>query len=74
MKSRNGVVVVDLLITLVVFIALVFILRSHVPGHTPTVVLAVSMFTASCVTAVFWLAMQMFKSVLAHQREKKDGE
>ena len=72
MKSRQGAVVLDILITLVVFVALVLIIRSHVPGGTAMVVLAFSMFTSSCVTAVFWLAMQMFKSVLKHQREKPD--
>jgi predicted exporter len=74
MKSRQGAIAVDLLITLVVFVAMVFVLRSHVPSETPMVILAVSAFTSACVTAVFWLAMQMFKAVLSHQREKTDGD
>jgi len=74
MKSRQGAVAIDLLITLVVFIGMVYVLRSHVPSETPVVVLAVSAFTSACVTALFWLAMQMFKSVLSHQREKTDED
>ena len=74
MKSRQGAIAVDLLITLVVFVAMVFVFKSHVPSETPMVVLAVAAFTSACFTALFWLAMQMFKAVLTHQREKTDAE
>ena len=67
-------IALDLLITLVVFVAMIFVLRSHVPSETPAIVLAVSAFTSACFTALFWLAMQMFKAVLSHQREKTDKD
>lgn len=69
-RSKGGFVVLDLLLTLVVFVGMVFVLRSHVPSENPVTILAASIFTSSCFTAVFWLAWQMFKVVLAHQREK----
>ena len=72
--SRQGMIALDLLITLIVFVAMIFVLRSHVPSETPAVVLVVSVFTSSCITALFWLAMQMFKAVFSHQREKTDGD
>jgi len=71
MESQQGMVTLDLLITLVVFVALIFVFKPHVPGYSPMLVLAISAFTSSCVTAVFWLAMQMFKAVLKHQRESR---
>jgi membrane glycosyltransferase len=74
MKSRQGMIALDLLITLVVFVAMIFVLRSHVPSETPAIVLAVSAFTSACLTALFWLAMQMFKAVFSHQREKTDED
>jgi len=73
-KSRQGAIAIDLLITLVVFVALLFVFRSHVPGYSPMIVLAFSAFTSACVTALFWMAMQMFKAVLSHQREKADED
>ena len=70
--SRRGFIVLDLLITLAVFVFMVFVMKSHVPSENPGIILVVAMFTASCFTAVFWLALQMFKVVLAHQRDKSD--
>jgi len=67
-------IALDLLITLVVFVAMIFVLRSHVPSETPAIVLIVSAFTSSCITALFWLAMQMLKAVLVHQREKTNED
>ena len=67
-------IALDLLITLVVFVAMIFVLRSHVPSETPAIVLVVSAFTSACITALFWLAMQMFKAVFSHQREKTDRD
>lgn len=71
-RPKGGYVVLDLLLTLVVFVGMVFVLRSHVPSDNPGTILAASIFTSSCFTAVFWLAWQMFKVVLAHQREQSD--
>lgn len=71
-RSNKGFIVIDLLLVLIVFVGMTFVLRSHVPSENPGTVLAVAMFTSSCFTAVFWLALQMFKAVLAHQREDSD--
>lgn len=71
-RSNKGFVVIDLLLVLIVFIGMTFVMRSHVPSENPGTILAVAMFTSSCFTGVFWLALQMFKVVLAHQREDND--
>ena len=71
-RSKDGFIVLDLLITLAVFVFMVFVMKSHVPSENPGIIVVVPMFTASCFTAVFWLALQMFKAVLAHQRDKSD--
>ena len=73
-RSNKGFVVIDLLLVLIVFIGMTFVMRPHVPSENPGTILAVAMFTSSCFTAVFWLALQMFKVVLAHQREDSDEE
>jgi len=76
MKSRSnqGFIIVDLLLMLIVFVGMVFVLRSHVPSENPGIILAAAIFTSSCFTGVFWLALQMFKVVLAHQREDSEEE
>jgi hypothetical protein len=44
-------------------------LRSHVPSHDPKMIALWAGLTAACLTAVFWLAIQMFRVVLRAQRE-----
>jgi hypothetical protein len=46
------------------FFAFIFsILRSHVPSADPKIINLFAGLTASCMSGVFWLAIQMFRVV-----------
>jgi hypothetical protein len=66
---------VSLLVDLVLaggFFAIMFgILREHVPSQDIKVVVAWAGLTATCMTGVFWLALQMFRTVLRAQLAEK---
>jgi hypothetical protein len=47
------------------------ILRDHVPSEDIKVVVAWAGLTATCMTGVFWLALQMFRTVLRAQLAEK---
>jgi hypothetical protein len=59
--------VVDAGLTLAVFAFFTLVLRSHVPSFDPFNVWFWAAFGALCLTAVFWLALQMFRAVLRAQ-------
>jgi heme exporter protein D len=48
-----------------------WILRSHVPSNDPFFIWLWGAVTASCLAALFWLALQMFRVVLRAQLEAK---
>jgi hypothetical protein len=59
----------------IAFFALLFgRLRSHVPSHDPKMIALWAGLTAACLTAVFWLAVQMFRVVLRAQREARKSD
>ncbi|HTJ77824.1 MAG TPA: hypothetical protein VL357_02410 [Rariglobus sp.] len=54
------------------FFAVMFgLCRSHVPSDDIKVVIGWSALTATCMSGVFWLALQMFRVVLRAQRAEK---
>ncbi|MDD2764371.1 MAG: hypothetical protein PHE83_10395 [Opitutaceae bacterium] len=59
--------VLDTVLTLAVFVFFTWILRSHVPSNDPFYIWLWGAISASCLTAVFWLALQMFRAVLRAQ-------
>ncbi|MFA5057436.1 MAG: hypothetical protein WC485_04940 [Opitutaceae bacterium] len=59
--------ILDAVLTLAVFVFFTWILRSHVPSNDPFYIWLWGAITASCLTAVFWLALQMFRAVLRAQ-------
>ena len=61
--------VVDAALCLVVFAILFGLLRSHVASRDPGMIALWAGAGAVCMTAVFWLATQMFRVVLRAQRE-----
>ena len=63
--------VVDTVLCLAVFALLFGTLRSHVQSHDPKMIAFWAGLTAACMTAVFWLAVQMFRVVLRGQREAR---
>lgn len=60
---------IDVLLTLGVFALFTWIMSGHVPSNDPVDIWFWAAVTASCLTAVFWLALQMFRAVLRAQRE-----
>lgn len=63
--------IVDLVL-LVAFFAFMFgVLKSHVPSSDPKMINLWSALATSCLTGVFWLALQMFRVVLRAQRAAK---
>jgi hypothetical protein len=63
--------VVDTVLCVAFFALLFGLLRSHVPSHDPKMIALWAGLTAACLTAVFWLAVQMFRVVLRAQREAR---
>jgi hypothetical protein len=61
---------VDAIAVLGFFIAIFTLVRPHVPSVDPRMVILWSGLTAACLSGVFWLALQMFRVVLAAQRAR----
>ena len=54
---------------LVLFFAYLFsVLKSHVPSTNPKMIVLWAALAASCLTGVFWLALQMFRVVFRAYR------
>ncbi len=62
---------VDLILVGTFFAIMFCVLRSHVPSDDIRVVFAWSALTATCMSGVFWLVLQMFRVVLRAQRAEK---
>lgn len=62
---------VDAVLTLAVFTLFYEILQSHVPSRDPMMIHLWAAIAASCLTAVFWLAWQMVKTVYRFQRDSR---
>jgi hypothetical protein len=67
----RGSLIVDAVLMAAFFIFFFEILKSHVPAATPRWINIGAAYTASCLTGVFWLALQMFRVVLRFHRESK---
>lgn len=59
---------VDAILVGAFFIFMFFVLQSHVPSNDPTMIALWSALAASCLSGVFWLAVQMFRVVFRFQR------
>ena len=68
-RPSRGALALDAVLTIGVFAFFTGILRSHVPSSDPAQIWLWSAVTASCLAALFWLALQMFRVVLRGQRE-----
>jgi hypothetical protein len=69
--TDRAALALDALLTLAVFVFFTWILRSHVPSNDPFFIWLWAAITASCLAALFWLALQMFRVVLRAQLEAK---
>ena len=63
--------VVDAILCIAFFAFIFSLLRIHVPSNDPTMVALWAGLATSCMTGVFWLAVQMFRVVLRFQRQSR---
>jgi protein-S-isoprenylcysteine O-methyltransferase Ste14 len=59
---------VDLVLLVVFFAYMYSVLSTHVPSNDPGMIRLWGAISASCLTGVFWLALQMFRVTFAAQR------
>jgi hypothetical protein len=62
---------IDAVLLAAFFIYMYSVVSTHVTSNDPRMIRLWGALTASCLTAVFWLALQMFRMVLRAQRENK---
>jgi hypothetical protein len=67
----RGSLAVDAVLVVAFFTYMYGVVSTHVPSNDPGMIRLWGAITASCLTAVFWLALQMFRVVLRAQREGK---
>jgi hypothetical protein len=60
--------VVDLVLVAAFFAFIFSVLKSHVPSTDRTMITLWAAIGTSCLTGVFWLALQMFRAVLRAHR------
>ncbi|HLP26853.1 MAG TPA: GNAT family N-acetyltransferase [Acidobacteriota bacterium] len=60
--------VVDLVLVAAFFSFFYYLLQSHVPSNDPTMIRFWSTMAAACMSGVFWIALQMLKTVFRFQR------
>ena len=58
---------VDVIVVGAFFVFMMLVVRSHVPSNDPKMVWLWAALASSCMTGVFWLAVQMFRVVLRAQ-------
>lgn len=62
---------VDLVLVIAFFAYMFTVLRSHVPSTDPKMITLWAALGSSCMTGVFWLAVQMFRVVFRFQRQSR---
>lgn len=75
-SPRRGVnrgLVLESVLCLGAFGFLAWIIAPHVPSVDTRMITLWSSLAAACMTAVFWLCLQMFRVVLVAQRERDQG-
>lgn len=63
--------VVDLVLVAAFFAFMFSLLKSHVPSNDPKMIIFWAAAASSCMSGVFWLAVQMFRVVLRAQRNAR---
>jgi hypothetical protein len=69
-----GSLAVDAVLVVAFFLFMYTVLAPHVPSRDPRMILLWGAVCSSCITAVFWLALQMFRVTLKAQRRPGEGE
>ena len=65
------ILIVDLVFTAIAFSIFYWLVNSHVPSNDPAMIKLFGGLGAACMTGVFWLAMQMLKTVYVFQRDTR---
>jgi GNAT superfamily N-acetyltransferase len=63
--------VIDLVLTAIAFSIFYWLVNSHVPSSDPAMIMLWGGLAAGCLTGVFWLALQMLKTVFRFQRDSR---
>lgn len=63
--------VIDLVLTALAFALFYWLVNSHVPSSDPAMIKLWGGLGAGCMTGVFWLALQMLKTVYRFQRDSR---
>lgn len=73
--EKKGFSIVGLLFDMILsagfFVFFYYTLQPHVPSNDPTMIRLWSTLAAACMTGVFWLALQMLKTVFRFQRSNR---
>ncbi len=65
------ILAIDLVLTALAFSLFYWLVNSHVPSNDPAMIKLWGGLGASCMTGVFWLALQMLKVVFRFQRDSR---
>jgi len=60
---------VDAVLVIIFSVYMYSVVSTHVPSRDPKMIALWGIYTTSCLTAVFWLALQMFRVTFRAQRE-----
>ena len=63
--------VIDLVLVALAFTIFYKLVNSHVPSNDPLMIHIWGSLGAGCMTGVFWLALQMLKTVFCFQRDSR---
>jgi hypothetical protein len=63
--------VVDLILVVAFFLYMYRVLAPHVPSQDPKMIALWGVLGSSCLTGVFWLALQMLRVVVRAQRRAR---
>lgn len=65
---------IDAVLVIAFFFYIYSVLAPHVPSHDPKMIMLWGGLAASCMTGVFWLALQMFRVVYRFQRAERAAQ
>ena len=65
------ILVIDLALTALAFSIFYWLVNSHVPSNDPKMIMLWGSLASACMSGVFWLALQMLKTVYTFQRDTR---
>lgn len=64
---------VDVVLAIAFFVYMYSVVSTHVPSKSHRMILLWGAACSACLTAVFWLSLQMFRAVVRAQRRASKG-